>query len=108
MRAYNVYVWDRFPQILDAELRPEAEAVTAALEKALQSIAPVRARHDSIKQRVYQLSQITVQGEHAQHWAQLFAVAQEPAPPLPSDEAIEEFERARQAPAEPEVVGVEG
>ena len=98
VRAYNVFVWDHVVELLEAEIRPEAEAASAELVKSLEKIAPVQERYRKIRDRAWQLAQITTVGEHAQYWAQTLALAADPAPPLPSDEGIAAFERARQAP----------
>ena len=100
VQAYNVFVWDHWTQLLDAEIRPEAEAASAELANALESIAPVRERYLAIQRRAYELARVAAHGEHAQHWATALRLAQEPAPPLPSAEAVEAFEQARKvAPA---------
>ena len=98
VRAYNVFVWDHVVELLEAEIRPEAEAASAELVKALEKIAPVQERYRKIRDRAWQLAQITTVGEHAQYWAQTLALAADPAPPLPSDEGLAAFQRARQEP----------
>lgn len=104
VRAYNVHVWDQLPALLD-EIRPEAEQASAELVEALERIAPIRQRYQQIAEQARQLSLIAATGEHAHYWAQTLKLADEPAPPLPSDEGIATFERMRQAPApvEPDV-----
>ena len=98
VRELNVYLWDHVIELLDAELRHEAEAASAELVEALATIAPAQERYRQAQDSVYELLRITAHGEHAQAMSKLLAVGQEPAPPLPSDEAVETFERARHAP----------
>ena len=112
VRAYLIYLWDHVIELLNAEIRPEAEAASAELVKALQKIEPVQERYRKSRDRAWQLAQITTVGEHGQYWAQTLALAAHPAPPVPSDEGLAEFERARQAPVAvepdvPELVAVE-
>ena len=57
-------------------------------------------RYQAIRERVYNLTRITAQGPDAQALAQLLKISSEPAAPLPSNEALAQFERARHDPAE--------
>jgi len=98
--AASVWLWDNVIDVLDEELRDEAEAASAELTEALASIRHSVDRYNAIRQRVWQLMQITVAGEHGQELAQVLALGQEPLPPVPSDEGIAIFERAR-APEPP-------
>lgn len=98
VRAYNVYLWENMPAILDAEIRPEAEAASAELVAALEKLAPVHERYRAIHEKARSIANVAAIGEHASFWAQALKLADEPAPPLPSDDGIAAFERARQVP----------
>lgn len=92
--AANVWLWDHVIDVLDEELRDEAEAASAELIEAYESIQHSVDRYQAIRQKVWELMQITVAGEHAQALAQTLQLAPEPEPPLPSAEGLEVFERA--------------
>jgi hypothetical protein len=98
VRAFNVFMWDELPRLLDAEIRPEAEAASEALQEALAGIAPIQERYNAIQEKARQLAHVAAVGEHSLYWSQALKLAAEPAPPLPSDEGIATFERARTAP----------
>lgn len=106
--AASTWLWDHVIEVLDDELRDEAEAASEELIEAYASIHHSVDRYNAIRQRVWELMQITVAGEHAQGWAQALQLAPEPQPPLPSDDAIAMFERARQPDPEPSFEGRSG
>jgi hypothetical protein len=95
VRAYNVYMWDHYPELLDAELAAEAVGASEALIAALESIRPVSERYQAVRNRVYELSRITHAGPDGQQWAKVLQLDTEPRPPLPSGESLEAFDRAR-------------
>ena len=98
VRAYKSYAWTEYATLLEEELAAEAHAASAALVKALATIEPVQARYNAIKQRVWDLSQITVAGEHADFFGKALAIAPEPQPPLPDPAAVEQFAHAVKPP----------
>ena len=74
VRAVNVFLWDHLPELIDEELRAEAEAASAALVEAPE-VDQARDRPlPAIRQRVWELLQITHAGEHAQELAQILAI----------------------------------
>ncbi len=95
VRELKVFLWDHVIDLLEAEIRPEAESASEALVKALATIDPVRQRYLAIQRAAVDLLSITAAGEYGPHFAQSLRVPCEPLPPLPSEEAIAEFERAR-------------
>jgi len=106
--AASVWLYDNLIAVLDEELREEAESASAELIEAYASIQHSVDRYNAIRQRVFELMQITVAGEHAQEWARILQLDAEPLPPLPSDEGIAIFERARQPDPEPSFEGRSG
>jgi hypothetical protein len=95
VRDYRVFLWENVIQLLELEIRPEAETASAELVRALASIESQKQRYQAVRQRAYELLRITAAGEFADYFGRSLQLAQEPLPPLPSDEALAEFERAR-------------
>lgn len=93
VRDYNAFVWEHLVELMDEELRPEAEAASAELIEALESIAPMQERYRGIQRRAWVLARVAAVGPHAEEWARILQVGSEPAPPIPSDEGLDTFVR---------------
>ena len=105
VRAYLRAAWDAYLDLVD-ELRPEAEKVAERLEEALEAVRPVQDEYNAIAERVRQLNQVATVGEWAEYCNQALALPASPAAPIPSDEGLEAFRRARQVPVSVEAEDV--
>ena len=95
--AYLRAAWDAYLDLVD-ELRPEAEKAAQRLTEALEAARPAQDEYNAIAERVRQLNQVVTVGEWSEYCNKALTLPAAPAVPLPSDEGLAAFERARTEP----------